>query len=45
MPPGHDMTHFYALLPLLAVLAALDPATAEAVLTAATIAATLHQLR
>ena len=45
MPPGHDVTRFYALLPLLAVLAALDPASANAILTALGILTALHQLR
>jgi hypothetical protein len=43
--PGHELTRFYALLPLLATLAAMDPATAEAILTASGILAALHQLR
>ena len=45
MPPGHDLTRFYAIIPILAALAALDPAAANAVLTALGILATLHQLR
>ncbi|WP_329474280.1 hypothetical protein OIE75_40925 (plasmid) [Streptomyces sp. NBC_01723] len=43
--PGHDLTRFYALLPLLTALAALEPAGANAVLTALGILAAFHQLR
>jgi hypothetical protein len=43
--PGHDLTRFYPFLPLLAAYAALDPAGAEAILTALGILAALHQLR
>ena len=42
--PGHDLTRFYALLPLLAVLALLNPTAAQAVLTALGILTTIHQL-
>lgn len=43
--PGHDLTRFHALLPLLAAIAALEPAASEAVLTALGILAACHQLR
>ncbi|CQR59265.1 hypothetical protein [Streptomyces leeuwenhoekii] len=43
--PGHDLTRFYVLLPLLAVFAVLEPAGANAVLTALGILAALHQLK
>ena len=45
MPPGHNPTHLYALIPLLAILAALHPEAFQAVLAAAGMLATLHQLR
>jgi hypothetical protein len=45
MLPGHDPVRFYALLPLLAVLAALQPAAAEAVLTALSVLTAFHQLK
>ena len=44
MPPGHDMTRFYALIPLLAVLAVLNPTATEAVALAVGIVASLKQL-
>jgi len=43
--PSHDLTRFYALIPLLAALAVFDPPTAQALATAISIAASLHQLR
>ncbi len=43
--PSHDLTRFYALIPLLAALAVFDPPAAQALATAISIAAGLHQLR
>ena len=43
--PGHDLTRFYALLPLLAAFAVLEPSTANALLTALGTLAALHQLK
>lgn len=37
MPPGHELTHFYALLPALAVLAAVSPAAVNALIAALTL--------
>lgn len=37
MPPGHNMTRFYALLPLLAAFAALAPAAVNALTAALTL--------
>ena len=42
--PGHDLTRFYALLPLLAVLAAIDPAAFQAVAEALGMLAAIRQL-
>lgn len=44
MPPGHDLTHYYALIPLLTVLAILDPPALEALATAVGIVASFKQL-
>jgi hypothetical protein len=43
--PGHDLTRFYPLLTLIAVLAILQPHAADAVLTALGLLSSLHQLR
>lgn len=43
--PGHDLTRFYALLPALAILAALNPAAFTAVATAVGLLASINQLR
>lgn len=43
--PSHDLTRFYALIPLLAVLAVYDPPAAQALATAISITAGIHQLR
>lgn len=45
MPPGHDLTRFYALIPALAVLAALQPAAFTAVTEALALLTTIRQLR
>jgi hypothetical protein len=44
MPPGHNHDHFYALLPLLAALAALNPDALQALATALGILVSLKQL-
>lgn len=44
MPPGHNPTRFYALLPLLAALALLQPTTFNAIAMAVGTAAALRQL-
>lgn len=44
MPPGHDLTRFYALLPLLAVLAVLQPNQIAAVTAAVQLLISLRQL-
>jgi hypothetical protein len=43
--PSHDLTRFYALIPLLAILAALNPPAFTAVAAAAGLLASLNQLR
>lgn len=37
MPPGHNLTHIYALLPLLAMFAVLAPAAVDALTAALTV--------
>ncbi|MYW46379.1 hypothetical protein [Streptomyces sp. SID161] len=44
MPPGHDLTRFYALLPLLSILAALNPPAITAVSAALGIVVSIKQL-
>lgn len=44
MPPGHNPTRFYALLPLLAILAAADPDSFRAVAEALGMLAAIRQL-
>jgi hypothetical protein len=43
--PGHDMTRFYALIPLLATLGALNPNALEQIALAIGIVGSLRQMR
>ena len=42
--PGHDLTRFYALLPVLAILAVLQPTAFQAVAAALGMLAAIRQL-
>jgi hypothetical protein len=42
--PSHDLTRFYALIPLIAALAVYNPPAAQALATALGIAVSLRQL-